>query len=156
MSLVRINNIVVKSIPLVGGGDSRPIRGWQLISELYANLFLCARKMTGKTTALNTILKKCTGRDTKILAFCSTLHKDHTWQHMKQWCAKHNIPFESHTSLNEEGEDLLTKFLDAQVMPDECEEDKKTSKKKNLLLLDDEEDEVKPKKTKYRAPDWTT
>ena len=98
--LKKINNEKVELVPMVGmGEDKRPVRGEALFPELYANIFLCARKNSGKTSLIYTILKKCCGRDTKVLAFVSTLFKDQAWLGIQDYARKKGIYFEGHTSL---------------------------------------------------------
>ena len=58
LSLKQINNQSVKAIP-IPDEDKRPIKGYDLCEEVYANIFLCARKKSGKTSALFKIMKEC-------------------------------------------------------------------------------------------------
>lgn len=75
ISTKRINNQKVKAIP-IPDEDKRPIKGFDICEEVYANIFLCARKKSGKTSALFKILKECASKKTIIVVFCSTCYKD--------------------------------------------------------------------------------
>jgi len=75
MNLKRINNKKVKAIP-IPDEDKRPIKGFDICEEVYANIFLCARKKSGKTSAVFKIMKECSTKHTIIIIFCSTVHKD--------------------------------------------------------------------------------
>ena len=77
ISLKQINRQYVKPIP-IPDEDHRPIKGFDICEEVYANIFLCARKKSGKTSALFKILKECSSKKT-IMAFCSTCYKDKNW-----------------------------------------------------------------------------
>ena len=92
MSITKINNFVVQPVPLLGGADNRPIKGSALFSEIYANIFAVARKNSGKSSVIYNIIKHCSERDTKVLAFCSTIHKDNAWLQIANLCNKKNIP----------------------------------------------------------------
>ena len=155
--LKQINDVTIKPLPMIGGGDTRPVKGSELFPELYANIFLCAKKNSGKSSVVSRIIDECSGRDTKILAFVSTIFKDNAWLQIAALCEKRKLYFEPHTSLKEEGVDLLEMFLKEQAVPPEPKEEK-TKKPKNVLLVDsdsDDEDEPKrKKKEKYIAPEW--
>ena len=146
-----INKVTVERVPIYGGEkDNRPIKGEELFSEIYSNIFICARKQSGKSSVIYTILKKCTTKDTKILAFVSTLHKDNTWLQIQHMCSKKGLYFEGHTSLkDDEGIDQLDLFIKAEQEPPP-EEEPETK----LLLLDDEPEKERKSKSKYLGPEW--
>ena len=121
ITLKKINNEVIKPMKISGGSDTRPVLGESLFAEVYANIFLCARKKSGKTCAIQTILKQCSGRNTTILAFVSTVNKDSNWIAIKKWAAKHKIAFEGFPSIKEHKIDFLDRFLHR--LEDEAEED---------------------------------
>src|SRR3954454_12037286 len=106
ISLKQINNQLVKAIP-IPDEDTRPIKGYDICEEVYANIFLCARKKIGKTSALFKILKECAGRKTTIIVFCSTCYKDKNWIQIRKYFAKKNIEIIVYTSIYEDGVDQL-------------------------------------------------
>ncbi len=55
--LTKINSVRVKPIKLEEEADTRPVRGADLISDCFANIFLCAKKKKGKSTVIMTLLK---------------------------------------------------------------------------------------------------
>jgi len=67
--LHRINREVVKAVALIDKQDTRPVKGSALFRLAYANIFLCARKNSGKTSAIYKIIKECSGRNTTVIAF---------------------------------------------------------------------------------------
>ena len=69
ISLKQINNQYVKAIP-IPDEDTRPIKGYDICEEVYANIFLCARKKSGKTSALFKILKECSASIGDFLKYC--------------------------------------------------------------------------------------
>ena len=58
ISLKQINKQYVEAIP-IPDEDLRPILGADIVEEVYSNIFLCARKKSGKTSAVFKILKEC-------------------------------------------------------------------------------------------------
>ena len=56
ISLKQINKQYVEAIP-IPDEDLRPILGADIVEEVYSNIFLCARKKSGKTSAVFKILK---------------------------------------------------------------------------------------------------
>ena len=89
ISIKKINNEVVKPIIVHGKGfevDKRPIKGEKLFSELYANIFICAKKFSGKTVVATKIIKDTCDKNTTVLVFCSTVDKDMNHKKIKQLC----------------------------------------------------------------------
>lgn len=83
------------------------VKGKELFPELYANIFMLAKKKSGKTVTVGTILKKCAGRaingeKTCIIIFASTIHKDAMWAAIIKMLQKRNYEVTVHTSINED------------------------------------------------------
>lgn len=161
ITLKKINNEIVKAVPLIHAEDTRPILGSQLFAEIYANIFLCAKKKSGKSSVIYNIIKKCVDKQTTIVAFVSTLHKDKNWATIKLFCKVHNIPFIGHTSLvsEEDGHDILAELInDLEHQNPEEDEEEKEKKPKNPIIIcedDSDDDDGKPKKKpKYRSPEY--
>ena len=173
-----INKETIKPIPLEGKQDMRPILGESLFPEIYANIALIAKKKSGKTTALHHILKRCAGRDTNVIFFCSTIYKDKNYVGIRNMLKKKNINFEIHTSLKEDGIDQLDELLaqleeeakerelaiengelDEEKEPEHTFEDlmnalAKESGFTQFMSKVEPEEEKKPRKSKYRMPDY--
>jgi hypothetical protein len=133
-----INKETIKPIPLSGKQDTRPILGEALFPEIFANIALIAKKKSGKTTALHHILKRCAGRDTHVIFFCSTIYKDRSYVGIRNMLEKKNITFDVHTSLKEDGIDQLDELV--KQLEDEAKEREESGKNK-------EEEEEEPKHT---------
>jgi len=148
--LKKINSEKVQLAPvhLIGEGDKRPIKGSDLFPEIYSNIYLCSRKKSGKTSVIFTILKRCITRDTKVLAFVSTLNRDSSWLAITQYCNTKGIPFEGYTSIYDDDKtNILNEWITAEQMPIP------EQKPKSLLLLEEEEPDKKTK-SKYLGPEW--
>ena len=151
--LKRINNERVSAVPVIGGADTRPVKGSNLFSEPYANVFLLAKKKSGKSSVIYKIIDDCSERNTKVLAFCSTIYKDNVWIQIAELCKKKGLYFEPHTSLKEDGIDILEEFLISESAPDVATEE--TEKATSSILFDDDEPKAKKvKKPKKLACDW--
>lgn len=111
ISLRQINEQVVRAIP-IPDEDRRPIKGYDICEEVYANIFLCARKKSGKTSALFKILKECAGRKTVIIVFCSTAYKDKNWIQIRKYFEKKHRDIRIFTSIFEEGIDQLSALVE--------------------------------------------
>ena len=173
---VKINDFKVKPIEQDGAGvDTRPILGHDLIPHLYCTMFLVAKKKTGKTTVVNTILKHCAGRDTEVIVFCATLHKDPSWAKIRENLEKRGVGFQGFTDLIDSGTNLLKEWMDQQSKGDDGdgdgdgdpgESDQKevvtgTVRSSNAYLLtlpapvedDTFKAKSKPRKSKYQMPE---
>ena len=69
ITLKQINNQRVKPIPIPSDLDKRPIKGYDICPEIYSNIFLTAKKKSGKTSALFKIMKECCDKKTIIIVF---------------------------------------------------------------------------------------
>lgn len=164
--LKTINHHKVGAIPLPFE-LSRPVRGAEVCTEAFANIFLCAKKKSGKTSSLFHLLKECTSKKTNIIVFCTTLFKDNNWIAIRKWIEKRGNPHEFFTSVYENGEDqiksLITR-LNEEAQDNEAAGDAKpqfvdnTDKILHYLANHGcgEEEEQKPKKKKkdkYQTPE---
>ena len=112
ISLKQINNQRVKPIPIPSDLDKRPIKGYDICPEIYSNIFLTAKKKSGKTSALFKIMKECCEKKTVIVVFCSTIYKDENWIEIRKYFERKGNDIRCCTSLYEDGEDQLQKLID--------------------------------------------
>ena len=103
----------IRPLRLEGAGDKTlPVRGQELISELYANMFLVAKKNSGKTTVISHLLKHTIDKRTTVCIFSSTVHIDKAWIAIQKMLKRKGISVFVFTSLVEDGVNLLEQFLD--------------------------------------------
>ena len=147
ITLKTINNEKVVPFKIAGDKDDRPVMGYKLFDEPYANIYLCARKKSGKSCCIQKILKECTGKNTRIIAFCSTINKDKNWKAIQKWCKRHKIPFDSFSSIKDGKFDLIeafTKKLEAEaeeeIDDDDDSDDDDFKKPLDLFKTKEEED----------------
>ena len=142
ITLKKINNETITPLKIAGATDNRPVLGQNLFPEVYSNIYLCARKKSGKTVVIQKIVKECAGRNTTVLAFCSTVNKDKNWIAIKKWCNKHHVAFEGFPSIKEHKVDFLDSFLH-RLEAEACEDE--------LLQQEEAEEEKRGSKSTYRG-----
>jgi hypothetical protein len=157
ISIKHINNEKVKAIPLpILKRES--IKGFRLFAEPYAYIFLCAKKKSGKTSAIFKILKSCSSKTTKLFIFSSTVFKDDTWKYIIKYFKNRGNPIQTFTSIKEDKLNHLQKIIEELQVEDsesDSENDIEKAPKLNFLLFDtyDEEKIKKQKKNKKVAPE---
>ena len=110
IQLKKINDKVVKPIK-IKKIKTENIKGHELFPQLYANIFLCAKKNSDKTSTIYKILQSCINQDTMVIVFCETCDAD-AWIEIKKWLKEKNIPFSMNTSLYEEdGSNILDEII---------------------------------------------
>ena len=157
----KINSEVVKPVSFQDEKvDNRPIRGRDIFPEIYANIFFCARKKSGKTCSIAHIIDKCSTKETKVIAFVSTLHRDPTWRAIKKNCEKRGVEFTGFTSMKDDksGEDILDNIimsLRSQSGEGDDSDEEEEEAPPPIILMGDKQvggKAKKPKKPKERAP----
>lgn len=153
--LKNLNKEVIKPIPLKCKNDVR-IKGFCLFPEIYSNIFLVAKKKSGKTSAINKILKECAGKRTKLYFFVSTIYKDDNWDYIVNYFKKKGNELHISTSLKE-GLEEITKTLQLEDSKrfEKKDKDKEVVKPNKYISIDgsDDEEEDQPKKEKKLAPE---
>ena len=116
----------VTPIPKVGGKNYKAL-GNELFEELYSNIFLCARKKSGKTTVIYNILKKCANKKTTVVFFVPTLYKDASYQQIIKMLDRKGIQHIDNTHFLEGKLNLLNEFINELNMDDVDDDVKNTS-----------------------------
>lgn len=179
ISLKQINREIVKAIP-IPDEDKREIKGYDICEEVYANIFLCAKKKSGKTSALFKVMKKCCIKTTVIYVFCSTVYKDVNWIEIRKYFKKKGMEIIVFTSIYDGGENQLLNLiqqLNNEAKDQEEEPENDVEPEPELDSCDkiiqqlkynynvatgrikpepeaEEENERKPRKSKFRACDY--
>lgn len=124
--------------------NPKKILGYALFPEIYANIFLCARKKSGKTSAIFKILKSCVGKYTKLIMFASTITKDATLIHIVDYFKKKKNIVETYTSIKEGKVDFLKEIIDSMKNENEQENEEEI----NYISILENNDKKKMKKDK--------
>jgi hypothetical protein len=158
MELKKINNELVK--PIANRKLTKDnIKGSSIFSELYCNVFICAKKKSGKSSLIWKILKDCSDSDTKIIIFSATVDKDKTYKHIKKYFSEQ--PLVTFTSIIENKVDNLNEILltlrSIEDPVSESDDDEKKEVVNPFYFIYTEEDakkeERKIKKKKKLAPE---
>jgi len=98
--------------------ESAPIKGEDWFPTKYPNVFILAKKNSGKTTVISNILDHCTGKNTKFIFIVSTIWKDPTWKKITNKWEKTNEVFTSQ-DINEGGTNILNQFMEDRKEPEQ-------------------------------------
>ena len=158
-----VNDFIVKKVQLPVN-NPEDIKGYELIPELYSNIYICAKKGQGKTTVLFNIIKNCIDKNTIVIFFVSTINRDATYDKIKEWLDKKEIYHEDHMSLYGETkkEDLLDRIITERLklIEQKKEEVSEEEKRKNndmykVINYQDDDDEIKIRirKPKKKSPE---
>lgn len=160
LSLQKLNNDIVKAIPnLIGKGkDTRPIKG-EHIMDLYENVYICAKKKSGKTSVIYKILKECATKDTIVIFFVSTINNDDSYKNIRKYLDVKNIQHIDYTSLkSDDGKtDVLNDIIkELEHEAKHGEDDIETPSNTNLIKMNEEQEQEtkKNRKSKYRSPQY--
>ena len=159
MKLTTINNIVVKPMKTPNDDDKRPPRGYKLISEPYANIFLCSKKKTGKSSVVAKMALEFAGKGhTSVHIFCSTVHIDPTYIALVDRLESKGITCYTSTSIkDDDNNDLVDDILkiDEEIeFEDHLDKEDDDVEEPNSKILDldpkPETKKRKKKKSKYK------
>lgn len=142
----KINNEKVK--PIVFPEDIEKTKKNKLFDEEFPNIFLCAKKKSGKTSVIFKILKECVSKNTNIVVFCSTVYKDKTWIEIVKYFKKKKIPIITYQSIYDDGynqvEQLINHLKNTNIEKEDHE--KQPIPKQKLILTGFVTEGSKPKK----------
>jgi hypothetical protein len=83
-----------------------------LFPQAFSNIAIVAKKRSGKTNVIYNILKHCSGRDTKVMIFASTVDKDQTYKNIIKMLGKKNVSVMTETHfITDEGINLIDQLL---------------------------------------------
>jgi hypothetical protein len=137
--------------------DKRPVKGAELLPELYASVVCAAPTSGGKTTVIGHVLKHCIDERTKVIVFCSTWDLDVGWRGIKQDLERREIEVAHFDSVvDDQKHDVLKTVVD-QVGAEMSSSKPRAKKRKQgvlqFLLEDEDEEEDEPDKHKDRVPE---
>lgn len=120
MEKKRINDINIKKVISHSNENSRTIKGYDYMPELYGIACFLARKKSGKTTTLYRILENTVKKGQKIYMFVSTIDIDPTYKKMiKMLTRKGCIVKKFNHFISEDGIDVLRTVMDMIEKPEE-------------------------------------
>lgn len=145
------NKIKVVQLPKCGGK-----REEKLFPIRFSNIFLCARKNSGKTNIIYNILEQCTNKHTQVLFFVSTIDKDPMYKKIIEMLDDKKIAHLDNTHfILEDGSNLITEFFEgpSEAETEEVPEEQKPIQRK-VIFGNEEKVEKKSRKRKPPEPDY--
>lgn len=148
----RINDFKVSKIRYKTTSNSKKIKGGNLLPHVYSNIFLVAKKNSGKSTCIFNILKKIADRDTIFDLFVSTINKDKSWEAIVDYFENKGNVVNSNLSTIENGQCLIQNIIDEPLPYDDDEDESSSSESSddNYIHLDNPEKKIKEKKPKKK------
>jgi hypothetical protein len=132
IKLKQINNEIVKPIKLQTL-DIKKIKGHCVLPDPFCNVFLVAKKRSGKTNAIFKILKSCANKYTSVIIFASTVYKDDNWIEIVKYLNKKKIPVETHISIFDDDINQVEELVESLKIENEPQEEKKEKLKLNIF-----------------------
>jgi len=146
-----INKVKIKPIVNNITEEITDVKGKELFPNNLANIFIMARKRSGKSSLIGNILKKMADKRSTIIIFSSTANIDPCWINIKEMLEKKGIPVISYTHFidDETGQNLLNDFLKECEVEDNIEEEEEVSK--NVMTGDGVYLKFEPEKEKEKV-----
>jgi len=153
ITLSQLNNVKVNPVAIQNIDRSR-VKGVDLFQELYSNIFICARKKSGKSTVIFNILKHCADKNTRIIIFASNVNKDPTYKAIDTYFTNLGNTILTYTSIKENGQDNLQQIVEMLRDPEENKEEA-TEDTVPFIITNETKNYKKKKqrKPKYVAPE---
>lgn len=151
MDYTTINKEIVKPVKLAAEDISR-VKGRELFPRLLFNLFICAKKKSGKSSLINTIIDRCTDKRTKIIIFCSTVNKDPTYKHIVKKLEDKNYTVMTYQDLYDDKVNQLTEIMD--ILKEQEDTDESSEESEDPYPLIDADQKQKKKKRKKKKPKY--
>ena len=154
METQQINNVVVKPIP-IPKIPLENIRGSDMFPEIYANIYLSAKKKSGKTSVIYNIIKNCADKNTTVITFCATCKKDKNWIEIRNYLDKKKIPNEFYMGIKDNGNVLQELILDMQTADNSDDEPSESEEEPEIVQFSGKKyKKHKKKKPKIKSPKY--
>lgn len=99
-------------------------RGMDVFAARYFNIAILSKKHSGKTTLIWEIIRRSLQKNTIVLFFTSTWHKDKTYRLMRKALDEKNIQYEGFTHfIDDDGHNLVEEFMSENIDDDDDEPD---------------------------------
>lgn len=110
----KINNIEVEPLSDTEDFDKSKIIGYDYFAQPFCNIFLCARKNSGKTTLIYEILRHILDgeHEQKVHFFVGTIKKDVIYDRIKELLDYHDIEYDENDSIyDDNGQNLVERLF---------------------------------------------
>jgi hypothetical protein len=122
----KINNVSIE-IPITTEPTytTKNLYGFDLIPRPYFNMFLNAKKKSGKTSVIYNIIKNCTNKTCCFWIFCSTVNLDPTWRSIIKFLEERGNLVNKYETIIDGKVDHLSEILDQLADDEEAAADDK-------------------------------
>jgi hypothetical protein len=148
-SLTKLNNETVEPLA-VHQVPPESVKGYSVIPMLYANIFLCGRKGSGKTNVLYHIMKSCIDKDTQVFVFSSTHNSDLNWLEIKKYLTKNKVNATFFLNVVEGSVSHLNSLVSMIQTEDASHEEKVLNNRVDIVKFDDTDASLKIRVTKKK------
>ena len=138
----------IKPIIVGGGYDADKVRFGQVFANPYNTTFLCAKRKSGKTSVLATILEKTSNKHTIFWIFCPTTNIDDSWKMILKNLEDKGCVVNVFDSIMEGKRNQLNEIIDS--LSKASEDDSEAPQKIVKKLIYDGQDEPEKKERKSR------
>ena len=147
----KLNECIVKpiNIPKIQRDD---IQGGDVFDELYNNVLIMAKKKSGKSIVVRYILDNTINRNSSVIIFCPTFHKDDVWISIAKMLDKKKIVYQVFSSVREDGVNVLDELITEFEKPEEDKEEEVKKSVQEILMFGDDEVGTSSRGTKVRKP----
>lgn len=81
--------------------NGEQVKGKELFANPYSNIFILAKKKSGKTNLINAIIRKTINKNTAVHFFVSTIEKDDTYAEIIKYLKSKGIKYDTQTAIEE-------------------------------------------------------
>jgi hypothetical protein len=150
METNEISDFVVKKVPVPPLPNLDDIAGGKLFPQLYYNAYIVAKKRSGKSTVLSSIILKSVNKKSNVIFFVSTINKDATYQYILDKLDAKGINYTIYTDIvDENGFNILDNMIE-KILEEEPvvirKKDKKVEVPKPFNIFEEKEEEQKKRK----------
>jgi hypothetical protein len=140
----KINDIKIQTIK-VPKIDEKNIVGYDMFPEIYGNIFISAKKMSGKSTVIYNIIKNCADKNSVVVVFCNTYRNDANWITIRKYLDDKKIPNLFYDSIHDGAVNNLSNLVNLMSAEDEPEDEKEPE---SCLSFNEKEIRIKVRKPK--------
>jgi hypothetical protein len=145
-----LNDFIIKPVKISKTNDEN-ILGKNMFETLYSNIFIIARKKSGKSNVIYNIIDKGADKRTNILFFVPTFYVDPVYQELEAMLIKKKINYEVFTDIIEDKVNILDQVIDKLENPNEESEEEEPTHE--MTMFGKVKIPKKAKEPKFKSPE---
>lgn len=144
--LKKINHVKIETIKIPKIDNSK-VLGAELFPHIYSNVYISAKKNSGKTTVIYNIIKKCCDKNSVVVVFCSTYRNDASWIEIRKYLDDKKIPNLFYDSIKDNNTNNLSNLINL-MTTDVDDDEEEEEEPESILLFNEKEIRIKVRKPK--------